>query len=116
MLHVARWEIHDCARGGGGAGKSSLGYRIYTMFIRPHLEWHANGRPAAVEEQPGQALLGSGGLHDLLQCHPWLPLLPAQDDLPHVQEEIPLSMPGRPYHDYGICLLISPSLSLSYAV
>ena len=90
--------------GGGGAGKSSLGYRIPCLC--PHLEWHANGRPAAVEEQPGQALLGSGGLHDLLQCHPWLPLLPAQDDLPHMQEEIPLSMPGTPFHNNIITAII----------
>ena len=63
----------------------------------PPLEWHTDGLTATLEEQSGQALLWSWGLYDLLQCHPQLPLLTAQDDLPDMQEEVPLCMPGEVY-------------------
>ena len=50
-----------------------------------------------MEEQPGQALLWRGGLYDLLQRHPRLQLLPPQDDLQDVQEEVPRGVPGTWY-------------------
>ena len=48
-----------------------------------------------MEEQCGQALRGRGGLHDLLLRHPRLQLLAAKESLPHLQEEVPLRLPGE---------------------
>ena len=53
-----------------------------------------------MEEQRGQALRGRGGLHDLLLRHPRLQLFPAQEGLPHLQEEVPLRLPGENTLDY----------------
>ena len=59
-------------------------------------EWDSHGWSVAMEEQFGQTFLRCGGLYDLFQCHPQLPLLPAQNDLPDLQEEISLCLLGEP--------------------
>ena len=58
-------------------------------------ERHTAGRATPLEEQSGQALLRRRGLHDLLQRHPQLQLLPAPHGLSHVQEEVPRGLPGE---------------------
>lgn len=58
-------------------------------------EWQYYGGPGFVEEQCGQAFRGNRRLYDLLLCYSWLQLLPAQEGLPHLQKEIPLSMFGE---------------------
>lgn len=49
-----------------------------------------------MEEQRGQALRGGGGLYDLLLCDPRLQLLPPQEGLSDLQEEVPLGVFGEP--------------------
>lgn len=58
-------------------------------------EWQYNGGPDSVEEQRGQALWRCGGLYDLLLCYPRFQLLPAQEGLPDLQKEVPLSVFGE---------------------
>ena len=66
-----------------------------SLSLSLSLEWYTDGWAAAVEEQSRQAFLRDRGLHDLFLCHPRLPLLPAQDDLSHVQKKVPLGMSGK---------------------